>query len=138
MAFIVVEDYADTSATPPRRVSRDVVANAIGSRLLLILSDPDTGSWGLTGLTPPATEPEPDLRPVFTMKTAEQATALFAVTWTQGLILQGVSLFDQGGTPGVVRDPAEGPPDGLIFDVDLDDDDLPTEIRALMTREQVP
>jgi hypothetical protein len=137
VAFIVVEDFADTSAQPPRRVSRDVVANAIGSRLLLILSDPDTGSWGLTGITPPATEPEPDLRPVFTMKTAEQATALFAVTWTQGLILQGASLFDRGPTPGVSADPAEGPPEGLIFDVDLDDE-LPTEIRALISREEVP
>lgn len=138
VAFIVVEDYADVSSTPPRSVKREVVANAIGARLLLILSDPDTASWGLTGLTPPATEPEPDMRPVFTMKTAEQATALFAVTWTQGLILQGVSLFDRGGTPVVAADPAEGPPEGLIFDVDLDDEDLPTEIRALMTREQVP
>lgn len=139
VAFIVAEDYGDTSATPPRRVSRDVVANAIGSRLLLILSDPDTGSWGLTGLTPPATEPEPDLRPVFTMKTAEQATALFAVTWTQGLVLQGASLFDRGATPGLYADPADGPPEGLIFDnLDLDGDDVPTEIRALMSREQVP
>lgn len=136
VAFIVAEDYADTAANPPRRVQRDVVANAIGARLLLILSDPDTGSWGLTGITPPATEPEPDLKPVFTMKTAEQATALFAVTWTQGLILQGASLFD-GPTPDVWADPEDGPPDGLIFDVDLTEE-LPTEIRAWVTREEVP
>lgn len=136
VAFIVAEDYADTAASPPRRVPRDVVANAIGARLLLILSDPDTGSWGLTGITPPATEPEPDLKPVFTMKTAEQATALFAVTWTQGLILQGASLFD-GPTPDVYADPEDGPPEGLIFDVDLTDE-LPTEIRAWVTREEVP
>lgn len=139
VAYIVAEDYADTSATPPRRIFRDVVANAIAARLLLILADPDTGSWGLTGITPPATEPDPEVRPVFTMKTAENGTALFAVTWTQGLVLEGASLFDQGPTPGVYADPADGPPEGLIFDnIDLDADDIPTEIRALMSREEVP
>lgn len=136
VAYIVVEDYADTAAVPPRRVDRDVVANAIGARLLLILADLDTASWGLTGLMPPATEPEPELRPVFTMKSADNAAALFAVTWTQVLVLQGVSFFD-GPTPRVAADPAAGPPEGLVFDLDTDAE-LPTEIRALIAREIVP
>lgn len=136
VAYIVVEDYADTSADPPRRVDRDIVANAIGAQLLLILSDPDTASWGLTGLTTPATEPEPEVRPVFTMKAADNATTVFAATWTQGPILQGVSLFD-GPTPRVAADPADGLPEGLVFDVDTDAE-LPTEIRALISREIVP
>ena len=137
VAFIVVEDYADTSGGQPRLRKREIVANAIGTQLLLILGDDDTSSWGLTGITPPWPDPEPAMQPVFTMKVAEQATGLFAVTWTQAILFQGRSYFD-GPTPAVVRDPADGPPEGLIFDVDLDDDDLPTEIRALMTREQVP
>lgn len=135
-AFIVVEDYADKAAVPPRRIDREIVANAIGARLLLILADLDTSSWGLTGLTPPATDPEPEMRPVFTMKAAENTTALFVVTWTQSLVLQGASFFD-GPTPRVAADPADGPPEGLVFDVDLDED-LPTEIRALISREIVP
>lgn len=138
VAFIVVEDYRDTSGGQERLRKREIVANAIGTQLLLILGDDDTASWGLTGLTPPWPDPEPEMRPIFTMKVAEQATGLFAVTWTQALLLQGRSYFD-GPTPGVYADPADGPPEGLIFDnIDLDADDIPTEIRALMSREEVP
>lgn len=136
VAFIVVEDFADTTAVPPRSIQREIVANAIGARLLLILADLDTSSWGLTGLTPPATDPEPEMRPVFTMKAAENGTALFVVTWTQSLVLQGVSFFD-GPTPRVAADPEDGVPEGLVFDID-GDDELPTEIRALIGREILP
>ncbi|QRE74385.1 hypothetical protein [Methylobacterium aquaticum] len=122
-AFIITEDFADRSSTPPRAIPRDVVAMAIGARLLLILSDADTASWGMTGAMPPAADPEPELRPVFTMKAAENRTNLYAVTWTQVLVREGVPTFG-GPTP-----PVAGVPDGMEFEWP-EDGELPTELLA--------
>lgn len=130
-AYLVVEDYPDRSTTPPRSVPREVVAHAIGAQLLRILADTDTASWGLTGLYPPETDPAPEMRPLVTMTTAEQATAVYAVTWTQVLAREGRGLFAFGGDP-VIRNPDMIPPDGMEFDIDLPDGDLPTELLAVL------
>lgn len=123
VAYIVTEDRAVGAGAAARRVERDLVAIAIGTRILRILADPDTASWGLTGLTAPLPDPEPEMRPVFTMKTAEAGTALFVVTWTQVLLDQGRSLFG-GPTP-----PVAGLPDGMEFEWP-EGEELPTELLA--------
>lgn len=130
-AYIITEDFADTAATPPRRVARDVVAHGIGSFLLRILHDPDASSWGLKGIMNPAPDPVPALVPVMTMKTAEAGTAVFAVTWTQVLVLEGASLFG-GPTPRVAA-----VPDGYEFD-EPGDGEIPTEILAILRGEVEP
>lgn len=122
VAYVIAEDVADTRAQ--RRIGRDVVAYAIGTRLLRILSDPETASWGLTGITAPLPEPEPEMRPVFTLKTAENAASLYVVSWTQALLLEGEPLFD-GPSPA-----AHGLPDGFCFD--LPEGDVPAELLAVM------
>ena len=124
IAYIVTEDGPLPGANPPRLLGRDVLAMAIGAQILRILADPDTASWGMTGLSAPAPEPEPEMRPVFTMKTAENGTALFVVTWTQMLVDEGASLFG-GPTPEFT-----GVPDGMEFEIP--DGDVPTEILAVL------
>ena len=124
-AYLVVEDYADRSVQPPRSVPREVVAHAIGGQLLRILADSESASWGLKGLYPPEAEPAPEMRPLVTMKTAEQATALYAVTWRQVLAIEGRGFFGFGGDPGVTA-----VPDGMEFDVA--DGDIPTEMLAYL------
>lgn len=127
-AYIVTEDYSDTSSTPPRLVARDVVAHGIGSFLLRILHDPDAPTWGLTGITHPLPEPAPELRPVVTMKTAENGTAVYAVTWSQATLLEGASLF------GGPRPEITGTDDGFEFPLP-EGADIPTELLALMRRD---
>ncbi|MGF3027837.1 hypothetical protein ACQVP2_34220 [Methylobacterium aquaticum] len=124
VAYIVTEDRAVGAGAAARRVERDLVAIAIGTRILRILADPDTASWGLTGLSAPLPDPEPEMRPVFTMKTAEQGTALFVVTWTQMLVDQGPALFG-GPTP-----PVAGLPDGMEFEWP-EGAEMPTELLAV-------
>lgn len=133
-AYIVTEDFADTKATPPRRIERDVLALAIGNHLLRILHDADTPYWGLTGISEPSTEAPPEMRPVLTMKSAESGTAIFVVTWTQYLLFEGASFF--GGPTPAVRSVPDGIPEGMEFDIA--DGDLPTEILAVLRRENSP
>lgn len=128
VAYIVTEDYADRSQSPPRRIARDVIAYGVGGHLLRILQDADAPFWGLTGISEPLTDPAPEMRPVVTMKTAEAGTAVYAVTWSQILLFEGASLF--GGPKPAVR----GLPDG--FEFDIADGDVPTEILALLGREE--
>lgn len=122
VAYIVAEDFADQATK--RRIDRATVALAIGAQMLLILSDEDTATWGLGGVEPPAAEPGPELRPVFTMKSAEQGTSLHVVTWTQWLLRQGLPKFG-GATPKV-----EGLPDGMVFE--MPEGEIPTEMLAVL------
>lgn len=130
VAYIVTEDFADTKATPPRRVGREAVAYGIGAYLLRILGDADTPFWGLTGLSEPLPDPAPEMRPVVTMKTAENGTAVYAVTWSQMLLFEGRSLF--GGETPVPH----AVPEGMEFDIA--DGDIPTEVLAVLQEENGP
>lgn len=122
VAYIVAEDFADQATKV--RTDRATVGLAIGAQLLLILSDEDTASWGLGGVAPPAAEPGPELRPVFTMKSAEQGASLYVVTWTQWLLRQGRPRFG-GATPKV-----ESLPDGMLFE--MPEGDIPAEMLAVL------
>jgi hypothetical protein len=125
-AYIVAEDYADL--TGRRRVARDVVAHAIGSHLLRVLHDPDLSSWGLARVTPPAGNPGPQLKPMFTATAYEKGTAYYAVTWTQGLIDLGADFLG-GETPAFVLPDTDDPRPGLKFE---NEDAIPAEIQALI------
>lgn len=127
-AYIVAEDYADTATRT--RIDRDVVANAIGSRILAILNDPDLSGWGLQNISLPDPHPGPELRPMFTAKESEKGTAYYAVTWSQSLADLGPN-FMGGATPAFVEPGAdpEDPRPGLKFE---SDDLIPPEIKALM------
>lgn len=129
IAYIVVEDFADTKAKPARRVGREAVAYGIGAFLLRILADADTPFWGLTGLSEPMPDPAPEMRPVVTMKTAENGAAVYAVTWSQLLMFEGKPLFD-GETP------TPQPPEGMEFE--LPEGDVPTELLALFRQGGAP
>ncbi|MGX5775549.1 hypothetical protein [Methylorubrum zatmanii] len=130
VAYIVAENYADQAGK--RAFDRTAVAMAIGAQLLLILSDEDTATWGLGGVAPPAADPGPEMRPVFTMKSADQGASLYVVTWTQWLLRQGRPKFG-GPTPKV-----EGLPDGMVFEMPPDGDEIPTEFLALLHPEGRP
>ena len=144
VAYIVVEDLA-LPGPPPRAVERTLVGHAIGMQILRILRDLDAASWGLLAIEPPQMEPPPELRPLFTMRSAEQATAIYAVTWTQALVQEGTPFFD-GPTPevegiGVPEGDAAGLPgdvagdDEVIFDLPPgDENDYPPEILAYLRR----
>lgn len=88
-AYIVVED----AAIDGRRVEREALGLAIGSRLVTILEDPDEQTWGCGNLMPPEADPRPELRPMFTVRDLAAGAAYYAVTWTQTLVDQGASLF---------------------------------------------
>lgn len=90
VAYIVAGD----AVVADRRVEREAVGLAIGRRLLQIVADRETATWGRDGLTPPAIDPPPEFKPVFTARDFGQGLAYFAVTWTQTLVDQGHSLFD--------------------------------------------
>ncbi|MGX1100252.1 hypothetical protein [Amorphus sp. MBR-141] len=121
-AYVVVEDYVDRAAK--RRIARDVVAHAIGGRLLNILSDSDLAAWGLEGVTLPLLDPEPEFKPLFTAKDAEAGTAYYAVTWRQSIVDLGAAIMD-GPTPAT----DEALP-GVRFEEDFD---LPPEVRAMIS-----
>lgn len=129
-AYLVTEDYGDRSVQPPRSVAREIVAYGIANHLLRILADPDVASWGLGGIGEVWSEPAPELRPLVTMKTAEQGTAVFAVTWTQELVLEGRGFFD-GPTPPMSLDDSEF---DRAFEFGMDDGPEPTEVLALLPR----
>ncbi|EAU40160.1 hypothetical protein FP2506_11407 [Fulvimarina pelagi HTCC2506] len=130
-AYIVAEDHADTATR--RRVSRDTVAHAIGSRILDILRDPTTASWGLTEIDRPLPEPAPKFVPMFTAKSWAEGAALYAVSWYQALWNVGEGYFDCGGVTV-----AEGAPDpgatGPRIEVGYDDETEQTEIAAMIAK----
>lgn len=124
-AYIIAEDYADRAQN--RAVDRQAIAFAIGSRLLDILQDPDLQCFDQAGVTPPATKPEPALRPLFTATAHGKGTAYYAVTWQQTIVGLGPDLTG-GPTPAMVPyGDADGP--GLAFG---SDDNIPPEIAALI------
>ena len=137
-AYLIVEDWVDRSGAVPRTTPREVVGLAIGLQILRILRDPTTASWNLLGIDVPAMDPAPELKPVFTMKTDQNMTAIYAVTWTQALVQQGQPFFGYGPTPAAtpVNLPAAGftadgtPIDDEGLDFDLPDGELPPEILA--------
>ncbi len=135
VAYIVVDGgLVDRTTTPPTTHSRELVAHAIGGRILAVLRDPDLCFWGLTEVEPPAQDPGPSLAPVFTMKAEENMTAIYAVTWSQALANDGASFF---GGPAMMGGEAEDFPDsaGLIFDLGgVPYDELPPEIQAHLGR----
>lgn len=132
--YIVVDDYVDSTAQPPRVIGRELVGHAIGAQILGALRDPDLPYWGLTSVEPPATDPAPALTPVFTMKVEANMTAVYAVTWTQALANDGAPMF---GGPPMAAATADDFPDhaDLVFDLgDEPYDALPPELQAHIRR----
>ena len=125
-AYIVAEDHAVMGQR--RRISRDVLAHAIGSHILKVLHDPALSSWGLDRVTPPDGQPGPQLKPLFTATAYEKGTAYYAVTWTQALVDLGPD-FLAGTTPAFVLPDETDERPGLQFD---SEDGIPTEIQAMI------
>lgn len=127
-AYIIAEDFADLATS--RRIERDVVAHAIGMRLLSLLHDPENSSWGLPGVCPPDGQPGPALKPLFTATAFEKGVSYYAVTWTQGLVDLGPDLVG-GATPEVVwpGTDQEHPIGGLKF---ATEEDIPPEVAAMI------
>lgn len=94
-AYLIVEDMA----VGERRVDRDEVGHAIGLGLLDVLNDQTAPRWGLSDITDPLDEPQPELRPLFTATTFARGAALYAVSWHQGLILVGEPSWDFTSPP---------------------------------------
>ena len=138
VAYVVVDDLVDRTVTPPRTYPRELVAHAIGGRILQALRDPTLMFWGIDGIEPPGQDPGPSLTPVFTMKAEQNMTAVYAVTWSQALANDGEAFF--GGGPFAVEPPGAADPDvpdsdALVFDVgDQAFDDLPPELQAHIRR----
>lgn len=122
-AYIVVED----AVLEGKRVDRDRIGFAIGSRLLEVLGDPDAALWGLSSISMPADQPAPQLTPLFSVADEAKGTGYLAVTWTQSLVAQGSGLFT-GPAPaftGVVD--ADG---HAAIDADFGDA-VPIDVRAM-------
>ena len=120
-AYVVVEDMAIAG----KRKSREEVGLAIGRRLVEIVEDADEQTWGLGNLLPPAADPPPELKPLFTVRDMTAGAAYYAVTWVQTMVDQGRSLF-AGEMPEVaVTD------DGTGIDIDFEGG-LPPEVLALL------
>ncbi|NBN76810.1 hypothetical protein GWI72_00845 [Microvirga tunisiensis] len=97
VAYVV----AEACVVARRRVEKEAVGLAIGSRLLAILGDMETSTWGLTGILPPETSPQPELKPMFTVRDQAQGTVYYAVTWTQVIADLGAPILpDAAGTYG--------------------------------------
>ena len=79
-AYVVAEDAA--LGNPPMRFARDEIGYAIGDAVLAALRTEALARWGLSDIGWPD---EPTLAPLFTMKTFERGTAIYAVSWTQTL-----------------------------------------------------
>jgi len=122
-AFIVVEDMP----VGGRRVERDEIAHALGLRLLRIVNHGTAGRWGLTDITDPAGEPEPEFKPVFTVDSFAKGVGLYAVTWRQGLIVAGDPLWDFDSLPPpdlATRTILSGDPDYVADEDFVPDPDL--------------
>lgn len=120
-AYIVVEDRAMGG----RAVSREEIGLAIGSRLIAVLEDADTHTWGVGNLIPPAPDPRPELKPMFTVRDMAAGAAYYAVTWTQTVVDQGAGLF-AAPQPSVATADGEAGLD-LTFE-----GDLPAEVLAML------
>lgn len=118
-AFVVAEDKPVAN----RRVSREDIGHAIGSELLRLLNDPDVSTWGVAGLAHPEADPAPEFRPLFTVKSAGEGVALYAVTWTQRLVDLGLGAF--GGATPVIDESA-------FPNLTIDQDAMPPELRAIV------
>ena len=91
VAYIV----AEAKSVASRRVEKEAVALAIGTRLLAILGDIGNSNWGMEGVLPPEATPIPEAKPLFTVKDASQGTAYYTVTWAQVLVDLGTGDFPQ-------------------------------------------
>lgn len=120
-AYIVVEDRAMGG----RAVSREEIGLAIGSRLIAVLEDADTHTWGVGNLIPPAPDPRPELKPMFTVRDMAAGAAYYAVTWTQTVVDQGAGLF-AAPQPSVTAADGEAGLD-LTFE-----GELPAEVLAML------
>lgn len=91
-AYIV----AEARPIAGRRVEKEAIALAIGTRLLEILGDDETALWGLDGVLPPEVTPPPELKPLFTVRDASQGIAYYTVTWTQIAVDIGSTALPTG------------------------------------------
>jgi hypothetical protein len=91
VAYIV----SDAKAVANRRVEKEEIGLAIGSRILAILADPILSLWNRTGVMPVEDKPQAELKPFFTLKDAKQGTAYYVVTWSQIIADIGPSVFPQ-------------------------------------------
>ncbi len=108
IAYIVTGELTDLSEK--RRVNREVVARAIGARMIDILIDDTLSAWGLEAVTPPSRTPGPEFKPVFTSDAYAKGVAWYAVTWSQTLIdlspsVGGTSPFRLNGEGGEMLAP---------------------------------
>ncbi len=88
-AYIV----AEARPVANRRVEKEAIALAIGTRLLEILGHDETALWGLSGILPPEVTPAPELKPLFSVRDASQGIAYYTVTWTQIAVDIGETIF---------------------------------------------
>lgn len=122
-AYVVVED----ASIGGRRVEREALGLAIGSRIVALIEDADSHTWGCGNLLPPEADPRPELRPMFTVRDLAAGAAYYAVTWTQTLVDRGASLF-AGETPTVT--PLVGEAGA---DVDFSSEEaIPPEVLAML------
>lgn len=92
VAYIV----AEARVVGLKRVEKEEVGIAIGTRLIAILNDDEAPFWGRTaGLLPVADTPPPEMKPLFTVREAAQGTVYYTVTWTQVIPDVGQSMFPQ-------------------------------------------
>lgn len=89
VAYIVTE----AKLVSGKRVEKEAIGLAIGGQVLRVLADGEKCFWGRSGILPPERQPEPDLKPLFTVRDAANATAYYTVTWTQIVADIGTSLF---------------------------------------------
>ncbi len=87
---------AEAHVVGMKRVEKEAVALAIGSRLLAILGDDVACFWGLNGVYPPEETPAPELKPLFTVRDASQGISYYTVTWTQSVVDVGTQHFPAG------------------------------------------
>lgn len=123
-AYIV----AEPKMVAGKRVEKEAVALAIGAQLLAILGDPIAPFWGLSGVLPPEEQPQPEFKPLFTVKDAAQGTVYYTVTWTQAAADLGASYFP--GFTGIAN-----PESGTI---DYDDPDSLAAIAPWIGFPEVP
>lgn len=114
-AYIAVQDWVDLQTK--RSVPRVEVAQAIGLQLIRILSHDDHNLWGLKGITRPFTARPPEIKPVFTAASYSKGVAYYAVTWTQAIIDQGISIATDYDTQVMIED------DRLVLD-DMEADEV--------------
>ena len=120
-AYVVVED----ASIGGKRVERETLGLAIGSRLVALLEDPDNHTWGCGNLLPPEADPRPELRPMFTVRDVAAGAAYYAVTWTQTLVDVGTSLFATE-TPAIALAADES---AIAIDFG---DEIPPEVAAML------